>query len=193
MTDNFISTQEAGKLIGVNKRTVQRRADSYLKSQNLALDQASHLIEARDMGGGRKKYFVSKEFVLKHLVDKHDAIGKSGTKDDAFATRQLLQQLETKDLQIQTKDDQIAAKDEQIKSLNDRLHESHVLLTQEQQLHIKALDRKRPLLTIGNRTANSAVSSEKGNRRIGFGRVASASAIGFTALVVIAAALLYFQ
>jgi hypothetical protein len=182
MSDNtFISTHEAAELVGVHKRTIQRRADGYLKSKGIALESAKHLINVREVNG-KRKYFVSKEFVLKHLVQEGDSSSKGNSKDANFATKQMLRQLEIKDQQLAKKDEQIAAKDRQLDDLSDHLEEAHSLLQNEQKLHYGTLSSKRPLLSLG--TKREPANGEEGSHPSMLPRIASASAIGFTALAI---------
>lgn len=193
--DDFISTAEAGELLGVHKKTIKRRTDSYLKSKNISLESATRVIDVREVNG-KRKYFVSKEFVLKHLVQEGDSSSKSNNKDGSFATKQLLRQLEVKDLQLTKKDEQIAAKDGQIGELNERLKESHVLVQKAQQLHGRALQSKRPLLSFGSvknqdiEEEGSLVDTDTNSRSLR--RVIYASAIGFTALATSGSLIYYF-
>jgi beta-glucosidase-like glycosyl hydrolase len=180
--DIFISTAEAGELLGIHKRTVQRRTDAYLKSQNIPTEQAAEFLEIREENG-KKKYFVSKAFVLKHLVPTGESSSKKKSHDDSFATRQLLIQLDAKDLQLQRKDEQIAEKDKQLGELNTRLEESHVLLKNEQQLHGKTLQTKRPILSLGS--SQSDTSPEEGSRRFRWSRIVGIASIGFATLIVL--------
>jgi hypothetical protein len=195
MSDNtFISTHEAAELVGVHKRTIQRRADGYLKSQGIAMESAKHLIDVREVAG-KRKYFVSKEFVLKHLVQEGDSSAKAGGKDATFATKQMLRQLEIKDQQLAKKDDQLAAKDEQLGDLNERLRESHFLLKSEQELHLEAQKSKRPLISLAGGWLADGERNEQhqeGSRPSILPRIASASAIGFSTLVVFTAVVYLF-
>ena len=186
---SFISTAEAGKLLGVHKKTVKRRTDSYLKANDVSPGDAKRVIEIREVAG-KRKYFVSKEFVLKHLVQEGESSTKGKSKDDTFATKQLLRQLEVKDLQLTKKDDQIAAKDGQIGELNARLKESHILLQQEQQLHSKTLETKRPLLAL--RSSRDGKFEKEGSRRSSLKAISYASSVGFTALAIGGALIFYF-
>ena len=174
MTPPNISIREAAEMAGVDKKTVDRRLRKYLKDNGLTLEQATDILRI-EQSGNRKQFFLSEHFVREAIMQQ-DA-GSTQKRGEGSIDAELVHQLNAKDDQLKTKDDQIS-------KLQELLRESTLALRQEQALHLRTQEQKRPLLSIGSaeqaiKSAGETADRSLSDSPIRWRRIAGTSAIVF--------------